>query len=77
MKIKIITTGGTIDKIYFDRKSAFEVGEPQIGELLQEANVTVSYEIKSLLKKDSLDLKQNSLQFCILAVLKNTNQLMF
>jgi L-asparaginase len=56
MKIKIITTGGTIDKIYFDAKSEYQVGDPQIAEVLREANVTVAYEIVPLLRKDSLDL---------------------
>jgi L-asparaginase len=56
MKIKIITTGGTIDKIYFDDKSEFQVGEPQVGEVLKEANVTADYEIISLMRKDSLHL---------------------
>jgi L-asparaginase len=56
MKIKIITTGGTIDKIYFDQKSAFQIGDPQIAEVLKGANVTLDYEIFSLLRKDSLDL---------------------
>ena len=56
MKIKIITTGGTIDKIYFDAQSEFQVGDPQIAEVLREANVTVAYEIVSLMRKDSLDL---------------------
>jgi hypothetical protein len=54
--IKIITTGGTIDKIYFDAKSEFQVGAPQIGEVLKEANVAPCFEITSLLRKDSLDL---------------------
>jgi L-asparaginase len=56
MKIKIFTVGGTIDKVYFDRKSTYEVGEPKIGEILQEANVNLAYEISSLLHKDSLDM---------------------
>jgi L-asparaginase len=56
MHIKIITTGGTIDKIYFDQKSNFQVGEPSIIEILKEANVTFSYEILSVLRKDSLDM---------------------
>ena len=56
MKIKIITTGGTIDKIYFDQKSEFQIGDPQIAEVLKGANVTLDYEICSLLRKDSLDL---------------------
>ncbi len=56
MKISIITTGGTIDKIYFDAKSEFEVGDPQIGQLLTEANVVFEYHVESLMRKDSLDL---------------------
>ena len=56
MTIKIVTTGGTIDKIYFDRKNEFQVGAPQIGEVLNEANVTLDYEVIQLLRKDSLDL---------------------
>jgi L-asparaginase len=54
--IKIITTGGTIDKIYFDARSEFQVGAPQIGEVLKEANVTLGYDITALLRKDSLEL---------------------
>ena len=56
MRIRIISTGGTIDKIYFDAKSEFEVGAPQAGVLLAEANVSFDYEVLSLLRKDSLEL---------------------
>lgn len=56
MKIKIYAVGGTIDKVYFDRKSEFEVGEPKVGEILKEANVNFKYEISSILHKDSLDM---------------------
>ena len=56
MKISIFTTGGTIDKVYFDKKSQFQVGEPQIAELLREANVCIAYDIESIMRKDSLDL---------------------
>jgi L-asparaginase len=55
MKIKILTTGGTIDKIYFDRKSAYEVGDPQANGVLERANVVLDYEVESILRKDSLD----------------------
>ncbi len=58
MKIKIFTTGGTIDKIYFDRKSEFQVGESQVGAVLAEANATFDFEIKPLMKKDSLDMDE-------------------
>ncbi|MDY6790300.1 MAG: asparaginase domain-containing protein [Thermodesulfobacteriota bacterium] len=56
MKIKIITTGGTIDKIYFDDKSEFQVGDPQIVEVLQQANLTLDYQVTPLMRKDSLDM---------------------
>ena len=56
MRIKILSTGGTIDKVYFDAKSEFEVGSPQAGVLLAEANVSFQYEVVSLLRKDSLEL---------------------
>jgi len=56
MSIEIITTGGTIDKVYFDAKSSFEIGDPQIGDVLQDANLTIDYRITPLLRKDSLDL---------------------
>lgn len=56
MKLRIFTTGGTIDKIYFDATDDYEVGEPQIGHILAEAGVEFSYEITSLFRKDSLEL---------------------
>ena len=55
-KLRIFTTGGTIDKIYFDAKSEYEVGDPQIGEILREMGVGFPFEITSLMRKDSLDL---------------------
>jgi L-asparaginase len=54
--VRVVTTGGTIDKIYFDALSEFSVGEPQIGELLTEANVTFDWVVTPLLRKDSLEL---------------------
>jgi L-asparaginase len=59
MYIKILTTGGTIDKVYFDAKSSFQVGEPQIVEVLREANLTIDYRVTALMKKDSLDMTED------------------
>lgn len=56
MRLKIFTTGGTIDKIYFDANSEFRVGDPQVVELLGESQVAFEYEVESLVRKDSLDL---------------------
>ncbi|MEL8054885.1 MAG: asparaginase domain-containing protein [Pseudomonadota bacterium] len=55
-KLHIFTTGGTIDKIYFDALSEFKVGEPAMDAILREANVGFDYDLTSLMKKDSLDL---------------------
>lgn len=51
----IYTTGGTIDKVYFDQKSEYQIGDPQASGLLERANVVLDYEVESLIKKDSLD----------------------
>ncbi len=56
MKIKFITTGGTIDKVYFDAKSEYEVGSPQVREVLGDALVSFQFEVESILRKDSLEL---------------------
>ena len=54
MRIRVISTGGTIDKVYFDAASSYAVGDPQVGPLFKEANVTFEYEIESVIQKDSL-----------------------
>jgi len=54
--MQILTTGGTIDKIYFDANSEFQVGEPAILRLLEEANVSFDYDVRSILRKASLEL---------------------
>ncbi len=56
MELHIITTGGTIDKIYFDAKSDYQVGEPVIGELLEAMGAHFPYTVESALRKDSLDM---------------------
>jgi len=58
MQLEIFTTGGTIDKVYFDAKSTFEVGEPQIVEVLREANLSIDYQVTPLMRKDSLELTE-------------------
>ncbi len=55
-KVKIIAVGGTIDKVYFDDKSLYQVGKPTITSILTQAGVTLKYEVDSILHKDSLDM---------------------
>jgi len=54
--LEILTTGGTIDKVYFDKKSNYEVGDPFVEELLRKMNVNISFMVKSLMRIDSLDM---------------------
>ena len=54
--IEILTTGGTIDKIYFDAKSSFQIGDSPIAELLKEANLTIEVKVSEVLRKDSLEM---------------------
>lgn len=55
-EILIVTTGGTIDKVYFDAKSAYTVGDPQIEEVMRQAHVDLPYRLHPLMRKDSLEL---------------------
>jgi len=54
--IQIFTTGGTIDKVYFDMSSDYQVGPPEIATILPAVGTTTSWEIETLMCKDSLDL---------------------
>jgi L-asparaginase len=56
MKIHVLTTGGTIDKVYFDALSQFQIGPPMVAEVLKDANVTAEVVIEAVLAKDSLEL---------------------
>ncbi len=56
MEIKIFAAGGTIDKIDFDAKSEYQVGEPTVIEILKASNVTIDFDCESLIRKDSLDM---------------------
>ena len=52
----IITTGGTIDKIYYDALSDYSVGESEVPRLLAHGHVSIQWEVVSLMRKDSLEL---------------------
>ncbi len=56
MTIHFLTTGGTIDKIYFDALSQFEVGESQLEHILAEGLVQVPWDMTALFQKDSLEM---------------------
>ncbi len=54
--IVVLTTGGTIDKVYFDAKSEFAVGDSVVDDLLHEAHVHHPYRLLEVMRKDSLEI---------------------
>lgn len=70
-KLDILTTGGTIDKIYYDDKSDYQIGEPEIGRILRAMNVGFEWEIRPLLRKDSLHLNEDDRSLMRQAILTN------
>ena len=55
-ELTIFTIGGTIDKIYFDDLSDYQVGHPFIEQILDKYKAYFTWQLKPLFKKDSLDL---------------------
>lgn len=56
MSIAIVTTGGTIDKDYFDALSEYQVVDSPLEELLKHFHVAFEFEVFPVLKKDSLEI---------------------
>jgi L-asparaginase len=54
--LSIVTTGGTIDKVYFDDKSEYQIGAPAIGEILSQLGVAFAFDVIPILRKDSLHI---------------------
>lgn len=54
--ILVLTTGGTIDKAYFDALSEYQIVESGIPALIAEARVALPFRIVELMRKDSLEL---------------------
>lgn len=68
MKLRFITVGGTIDKIYFDQLSEYQVGAPGVQKMLLDLPVGFEYTIESVLRKDSLDMTPEDRQLVRKAV---------
>jgi L-asparaginase len=56
--ILVLTTGGTIDKNYFDALSEYQVVDSGIPALLKEARVALPFRVEEVCRKDSLELTQ-------------------
>jgi L-asparaginase len=54
--IDIFTTGGTIDKVYFDALSEYQIGPTTLPDILRENGVFAAHRISQLMRKDSLDM---------------------
>lgn len=54
--ILVVTTGGTIDKQYFDALSEYQITESVIEKLLKISRVTHPFRVVELMRKDSLEL---------------------
>jgi L-asparaginase len=57
--ILVLTTGGTIDKLYFDALSEYKIGESVVARLLELARVRHPFVIQEVMRKDSLDLEDS------------------
>lgn len=55
-QIRAICVGGTIDKIYFDANSNYEIGAPALAKILRQMPIYLDVELTSLMAKDSLDM---------------------
>lgn len=56
--ILVLTTGGTIDKNYFDALSEYQIVDSGIPALLKEARVALPLRVVELMRKDSLELTE-------------------
>ena len=56
LPILVLTTGGTIDKNYFDALSEYQIVDSGIPALLKEARVALAFRIEEVCRKDSLEL---------------------
>ena len=68
MKIKIFSIGGTIDKVYFDQLSEYQIGGPSIRDIFGHLTLNFEYEIVSMIRKDSLDMTEEDRRIILDAV---------
>ena len=58
LPILVLTTGGTIDKNYFDALSEYQIVDSGIPALLKEARVALPFRVEEVCRKDSLELTE-------------------
>lgn len=57
-QVKIFCTGGTIDKVYYDALSEYQIGDPVVQGILKEGLAKFPFKVESILKKDSLEITE-------------------
>ena len=62
MKLKIFTMGGTIDKIYFDDMSDYEVGPPQAAVILDPDTVGVANRVGAIHGGNAVGLVEDAVE---------------
>lgn len=67
-EILLLTTGGTIDKLYFDALSEYQIGDSVVGRLLATARVAQPFRVVELMRKDSLELTDDDRAAIVAAV---------
>ena len=56
MKLLVLAIGGTIDKVYFDALSDYQIGAPAVTEILQRVKANFAFEVRQMISKDSLEM---------------------
>lgn len=56
--IRLLTTGGTIDKQYFDSLSEYQITDTIVTRMLEIARVTHPHHVEEMFRKDSNDLSE-------------------
>ena len=60
--VDVVAVGGTIDKVYFDALSVYEVGDPAATRTLGGFPLNFTWQVTSLLRKDSLEMTDEDRQ---------------
>ena len=56
MSLLILTTGGTIDNLYFAALSEYPIGDSVVDRILRTARVAVPFRVQEVMRKDSLEI---------------------
>ena len=71
-RIKIFCTGGTIDKVYYDALSEYQIGDPVVNSILNEGLAKFPFDVESIIKKDSLEITNEDRELIFSHVNKET-----